>query len=97
MNQGLEDGLSELTYVPESIYTPDAIVHLRYEYRKEPPKPSQGEWTRFVCISDTHSRVCPVPDGDVLLHSGDLTNTGEVDEMKKTMDWLRVLKHKVKM
>jgi len=90
-------GLSELTYIPESIYSHDAVVHLQYEYRKEPSKPSQGEWTRFVCVSDTHSMVCPVPDGDVLLHSGDLTDTGEVGEMSKMMDWLRGLEHKVKM
>lgn len=31
--------------------------------------------TRFVCISDTHSRLrnVAVPDGDVLIHAGDLS------------------------
>ncbi|KAH6901881.1 Metallo-dependent phosphatase-like protein [Coprinopsis sp. MPI-PUGE-AT-0042] len=56
-----------------------------------------GQWTRFVCISDTHSRTFPVPDGDVLLHSGDLTNTGRFSEFKQTMDWLYTLPHKVKI
>ena len=38
-----------------------------------------------------------MPDGDVLLHSGDLTNTGTVDDFKKTMKWLYNLPHKIKM
>ncbi|KAK2459250.1 hypothetical protein APHAL10511_008727 [Amanita phalloides] len=92
------EALSEVTYIPESIRTPNAIVHLQYEYRKEPAKPShQGQWTRFVCLSDTHSRVCPVPDGDVLLHSGDLTNSGVISEVRDTMEWLCGLNHKVKI
>ena len=35
---------------------------------------------RVVCISDTHGkhRGCSaVPNGDVLIHGGDFTNTGE--------------------
>ncbi len=60
-----------------------------------PPKP-EG-WTRFVCISDTHSMTFPVPDGDVLLHSGDLTNTGTLFDFQKTMTWLTGLPHKHKM
>jgi hypothetical protein len=61
-----------------------------------PPRPSD-EWTRFVRISDTHSRAFDVPDGDVLLHSGDSTNTGTTAEFQKTMSWLYGLQHKIKM
>jgi hypothetical protein len=57
------------------ICTPSAIIHEEYEFDKLPPKPD-GNWTRFVCLSDTHSRAFDVPPGDVLLHSGDLTSTG---------------------
>mmetsp|Transcript_15330 Transcript_15330/g.22618 ORF Transcript_15330/g.22618 Transcript_15330/m.22618 type:complete len:457 (+) Transcript_15330:124-1494(+) len=38
------------------------------------------ESTRIVCISDTHSqhRECPfLPPGDVLIHAGDFTKSGE--------------------
>jgi Icc-related predicted phosphoesterase len=38
-----------------------------------------------------------VPDGDVLLHSGDLTNTGTVSDFEKTMEWLYGLSHPVKI
>jgi hypothetical protein len=41
-----------------------------------PPHPGP-EWTRFVLISDTHSRTqYPVPEGDVLIHAGDLSSWG---------------------
>lgn len=75
---------------------PREIVFLDYSPSELPPKPSE-EWTRFVCVSDTHSRSFDVPDGDVLLHSGDLTNMGLISDFEKTMNWLYGLPHKVKM
>jgi Icc-related predicted phosphoesterase len=41
----------------------------------------------FVCISDTHCQVDQValPEGDVLLHSGDLTYRGDVVEIHKEL------------
>ena len=76
--------------------SPKEIVHLDYNPETLPPPPSD-EWIRFVCISDTHTTSFDVPDGDVLLHSGDLTNTGTVEDFKKTMGWLGGLPHKLKM
>ena len=77
--------------------SPSEIVHLEYNPATLPPRPSD-EWTRFVCISDTHSRTFNnVPDGAVLLHAGDLTNTGTVKDFQKTMEWLYNLPHKIKM
>ncbi len=37
---------------------------------------------RIVCISDTHSmhREIVVPDGDMLIHAGDLTMKGSAGE-----------------
>jgi len=76
---------------------PREIVYLEYNPSAPlPPKPSE-DWTRFVCISDTQSHVFRVPDGDVLLHSGDLTNHGTHAEFVKTMEWLYELPHKIKM
>lgn len=95
-------GISIQTQPPVQVYadvvlkSSKEIVHLEYTPSKLPPKPSE-EWTRFVCISDTHSRTFEVPTGDVLLHSGDLTNTGTVKDFEKTMDWLYSLPHKTKM
>lgn len=44
--------------------------------------------TRFVCISDTHNQTPKLPQGDVLIHAGDLTNQGSYTELKKTVQWL---------
>lgn len=79
-----------------NITTATAVVHLDYDLANPPPVPSP-EWTRFVCISDTHTRTFHVPPGDVLLHSGDLTNTGLFSEFRTTVEWLRELPHATKM
>lgn len=44
--------------------------------------------TRFVCISDTHNATVKLPTGDVLIHAGDLTNTGSYSELSKQLAWL---------
>lgn len=44
--------------------------------------------TRIVCISDTHNQTPKLPQGDVLIHAGDLTNQGSFSELEKTVKWL---------
>jgi Icc-related predicted phosphoesterase len=53
----------------------------------------------IVCISDTHGRHdrVPVPDGDVLVHAGDLTGHGLLDEVSRFDDWLAGLPHRHKV
>ncbi|KAG6815465.1 hypothetical protein H0H87_001555 [Tephrocybe sp. NHM501043] len=85
-----------LPYIPRTIRTEDSIVHLEYDPQRLPAAPGPS-WTRFVCISDTHARTFHVPDGDVLLHSGDITNLGIVKEFEDMAEWLYSLPHKVKM
>lgn len=55
------------------------------------PKPAGH--TRFVCVSDTHSRTdgIQMPYGDVLLHMGDFTELGLPSEVKKFNDWLGMI------
>lgn len=51
---------------------------------------------RIVCVSDTHSRhdqLC-VPDGDVLVHAGDATMAGRVEEIARFNHWLGTLPHR---
>jgi predicted phosphodiesterase len=54
---------------------------------------------RFVCISDTHGkhRKINVPDGDVLLHAGDITNVGETKILEDFAAWLGELPHTQKV
>lgn len=66
------------------------------------PANDGGERTlRFVCISDTHSKIersqLVVPDGDVLLHAGDFTNVGFVEEVEAFAQWFGSLPHKRKI
>lgn len=54
---------------------------------------------RIVCLSDTHDafRGLAVPDGDLLLHAGDLSRRGQVQEVLATAEWLRSLPHRHKL
>merc|ERR1712166_1009661 len=55
--------------------------------------------TRWVCISDTHGHVNidEIPKGDVLVHAGDLTNTGGLKEIKEFCTWMDSMPHKHKV
>ena len=97
---------SPLTALIHPLHT--ALLRLR-----EPPRlltPSSSSWEddgekklnketiRVVCISDTHSLEYPdIPDGDLLIHAGDLTNDGSVDDIQKAVDWLNGLPHAEKV
>ncbi|KAK0226047.1 Metallo-dependent phosphatase-like protein [Armillaria fumosa] len=73
------------------------VVYVEYDNPFQLPPPPSDEWTRFVCISDTHSHTFDVPWGDVLIHGGDLTNTGTLKDFKKTMEWIGSLPHRTKI
>lgn len=55
------------------IRTDDTVIHMIYDPRQPPSKPEGFQWTRFVCISDSHCATFPLPSGDVLIHAGDMT------------------------
>jgi len=77
--------------------TATAVAYANY-CADEPPKHPGDEWTRFVCISDTHSQTrFVVPPGDVLIHAGDLSSWGMHMHLKKTVDWLMSLPHELKI
>lgn len=44
---------------------------------------------RLVCISDTHGdhELVTLPEGDVLIHAGDITAHGTGDDTLKFIDW----------
>ncbi|KAK3349851.1 Metallo-dependent phosphatase-like protein [Lasiosphaeria hispida] len=51
----------------------------------------------IVCISDTHNSQPRLPDGDVLIHAGDLTQIGSFEEIQATLDWLQSQPHRHKI
>ena len=61
------------------------------------PLASGRKKIRIVCISDTHNIQLKPPDGDVLIHAGDMTNAGSHTELKKAIEWISGLKHEVKI
>ena len=54
---------------------------------------------KIVCLSDTHNcnENITVPEGDVLIHSGDATIHGTVEEIVRFDRWFSALPHKHKI
>ncbi len=54
---------------------------------------------RLVCISDTHGdhAQVEVPDGDVLIHAGDITGHGTKENVKDFLEWFDGHPHQHKM
>jgi len=54
---------------------------------------------KVVTISDTHTMhdQITVPDGDILIHSGDATNRGYENEVREFGEWFRNQPHKYKV
>lgn len=59
---------------------------------------------RIVNISDTHGihdnihqRFGDLPEGDILIHAGDISNVGIIPEISKFLDWFKDLPHKHKI
>lgn len=50
---------------------------------------------RIVCVSDTHGQHdrTTLPPGDVLVHAGDLTEGGTLEDVEKFDRWLGTLNH----
>lgn len=47
----------------------------------------------IVCISDTHNVHFDLPPGDVLIHAGDLTQSGSLKELQEAISWLSSQPH----
>lgn len=75
--------------------TDQPSIYRNYDVKKPPPQLDNA--IRFVCISDTHNvqgrQPIEVPPGDVLIHSGDLTYGGSIEELQETYEWLISLPH----
>lgn len=54
---------------------------------------------RIVCLSDTHGRhgEIDVPDGDLLVVTGDLTKRGTREQLEAVDRWLGTLRHRHKV
>jgi Icc-related predicted phosphoesterase len=54
---------------------------------------------RIVAMADTHlyHEGLVVPDGDILVHAGDMLQYGTLDELARAVDFLRALPHRTKV
>ncbi|KAH9897222.1 calcineurin-like phosphoesterase [Xylariomycetidae sp. FL2044] len=71
------------------------ILYLRSYHLRAP---NHRQAIKVVCISDTHESIIEsVPDGDLLIHCGDLTNDGTAASIQQQIDWLASLPHRHKV
>ncbi|KAI9836109.1 MAG: hypothetical protein M1819_001725 [Sarea resinae] len=84
--------ISPLKYIAQQLYV--LLLFLRGPPRRISPSHKP---IRIVCISDTHNRTIPVPDGHLLIHAGDLSDHGSVAEIQAQIDWLKGLPHAQKV
>ncbi|KAI1306630.1 Metallo-dependent phosphatase [Xylaria venustula] len=63
---------------------------------KDKDIPDAQNRVSVVCISDTHNSQCPIPTGDILVHAGDLTQSGSLQELRAAISWLQQQPHQYK-
>jgi predicted phosphohydrolase len=61
------------------------------------PKAQPQTPIHIVCISDTHNTTPSLPDGDILIHAGDLTQSGSRRELEAQIAWLDAQPHRFKI
>lgn len=75
------------------------IYHILLTLRGVSFKPPKNKPPiKFVCISDSHTHKPNIPGGDVLIHAGDMTNSGTVTDIQAQLDWLESIpgfRHKI--
>jgi Icc-related predicted phosphoesterase len=53
---------------------------------------------KIICISDTHDVYYPeLPEGDMLIHAGDVALGGELMEVQRFVNWFRAQPHQYKV
>ena len=83
---------SPLRYLSQRIYW------IQSHLRRTPSALPAEHCIRVLCISDTHChKPSSLPPADLLIHSGDLTNRGDVKEIQEQIDWLKSLDYKYKI
>jgi hypothetical protein len=91
------------TWLDEILNSPLQAIVLRIYLiilwiRGKPVRPPKDKTPiKVVCLSDTHEGVVEnIPDGDLLIHAGDLVNDGTALSIQKQIDWLASLPHRHK-
>ncbi|KAI3401124.1 hypothetical protein diail_270 [Diaporthe ilicicola] len=72
------------------------VVYERWLRCATPAQPL-SDAISVVCVSDTHNSQPALPDGDILIHAGDLTQSGSFGETQAALDWLKSQPHRHKI
>ncbi|KAJ6132365.1 hypothetical protein N7471_007580 [Penicillium samsonianum] len=83
----------------EQFLAQPCIFHARKLYTWHQPIPAKPltNPVSIICVSDTHNSQPNLPDGDILIHAGDLTQSGSLKELQATLTWLRAQSHPTKI
>ncbi|KAG8906981.1 hypothetical protein FRB99_005623 [Tulasnella sp. 403] len=65
--------------------------------RLESLKDASSSPIRVVCIADVHNMQPTLPDGDLLILAGDITQTGTIEELREAVSWIRCQRHRYKV
>ena len=56
---------------------------------------------KVICVSDTHGKHnelnYDLPEGDMIIHAGDVSNVGRIDEINQFTQWFSKLPYKYKI
>lgn len=99
-DSGLESLLHRPRPTPWQKFQRDLWVFLArtiYEWRHTIPAQPLTDSVSVVCVSDTHNSQPEIPPGDILIHAGDLTQSGSFEELQAALDWLRSQPHPHKL
>ena len=73
------------------------LARILYTWRHAIPAQNIEKPVSVVCISDTHNSQPRLPSGDILVHAGDLTQSGSLTEIQSALTWVSSQPHKVKV
>jgi len=73
--------------------TATKIASKLYRSRKISLDKTPEKHITVVCILDTHNQQLELPDGDLLVHAGDLSKRGTLPELQAQLDWANSQKH----
>lgn len=69
------------------------LVYMSTTYSSQP---LSNNSIRIICISDTHNvhfALPSLPLGDILVHAGDLSQSGSPEEVNAALDWMKLQPH----
>lgn len=92
----LDDLLNRPRPNPWTIFWQSPVIYLArtlYTRRQASRQVQSKDSLSVVCISDTHNSQPQIPYADVLIHAGDLTQSGSYLEMQNALDWIKGQPH----